>query len=353
MKYKHIFEEKWEKEGKIKNQEKIIDKVEEQNKEYYHQNWHEHDAIFKTVLDKKEETVKFINKTLKLNIKKEEIEKYNSSFISKTFQNQEADIVYKIKDKNIFFLIEHQSKIDYSMPFRLLEYEVAIIRSAVDKSKIKNKSYKIPLVMPIVLYTGKQKWNANKYLEKSQEKIQGLNIKIGNYSLVDINNYTEKELLEDNTFISKMMLIEKSKNTEEIAETLEKIINKTQKEDKELLKSIIEIFLEEKIGIQKSTELIRKLESESDSMLAIVDMIRKENQMYIDMGRKEGKKEGKKLGKIEGKREGEKTGKMQKLKEIVLNMIEENLSNEIIMKVTGISPKEIEKIKNSKNKIKA
>ena len=231
------------------------------------------------------------------------------------------------------------------MPFRLLEYEVAIIRSAVDKSKIKNKSYKIPLVMPIVLYTGKQKWNANKYLEKSQEKIQGLNIKIGNYSLVDINNYTEKELLEDNTFISKMMLIEKSKNTEEIAETLEKIINRIQKEDKELLKSIIEIILEEKIGITKSTELIRKLGKKSDSMLAVVDMIRKENQMYIDMGRKEGKKEGKK--------EGEKTGKMQKLKEIVLNMIEENLPNETIMKVTGISPKEIEEIKNSKNKNKA
>ena len=293
------------------------------------------------VLDQKEEAVKFINKTLKLNIKKEEIEKYNSSFISKTFQNKEADIVYKIKDKNIFFLIEHQSKIDYSMPFRLLEYEVAIIRSAIDKSKIKNKSYKIPLVMPIVLYTGKQKWNANKYLEKSQEKIQCLNIKIGNYSLVDINNYTEKELLEDNTFISKMMLIEKSKNTEEIAETLEKIINKTRKEDKELLKSIIEIFLEEKIGIQKSTELIRKLESEGDSMLAIVDMIRKENQMYIDIGRKEGKKEG----KIEGKTET--------IKEIVNKMLRKNLPEKTIIEITGINPKEIEEIKNSKNKIKA
>lgn len=192
MKYKHIFEEKWTKEEKIKKQKEIIEKVEEQNEEYHQQNWHEHDAIFKTVLDRKEEAVKFINKTLKLNIKKEEIEKYNSSFINKLFQNKEADIVYKIKGKNVFFLIEHQSKIDYSMPFRLLEYEVAIIRSAIDKSKIKNKSYKIPLVIPIVLYTGKQKWNANKYLEKSQEKIQGLNIKIGNYSLVDINNYTEK-----------------------------------------------------------------------------------------------------------------------------------------------------------------
>jgi len=219
------------------------------------------------------------------------------------------------------------------MPFRLLEYEVAIIRSAIDKSKIKNKSYKIPLVMPIVLYTGKQKWNANKYLERSQEKIQGLNIKIGNYSLVDINNYTEKELLEDNTFISKMMLIEKSKNTEEIAETLEKIINKTQKEDKELLKSIIEIFLEEKIGIQKSTELIRKLESESDSMLAIVDMIRKENQMYIDMGRKEGKKEGKK----------------DTLREIAIKMLKKNLTEKEITEITGISKKELNNLKLTNN----
>ena len=227
------------------------------------------------------------------------------------------------------------------MPFRLLEYEVAIIRSAVDKSKIKNKSYKIPLVIPIVLYTGKQKWNANKYLEKSQEKIQGLNIKIGNYSLVDINNYTEKELLEDNTFISKMMLIEKSKNTEEIAETLEKIINRIQKEDKELLKSIIEIFLEEKIGIQKSTELIRKLESESDSMLAIVDMIRKENQMYIDMGRKEGKKEGKKVGRIEGKKDT--------LREIAIKMLKKNLTEKEITEITGISKKELNNLKLTNN----
>ena len=297
------------------------------------------------VLDQKEEAVKFINKTLKLNIKKEEIEKYNSSFINKLFQNKEADIVYKIKDKNIFFLIEHQSKIDYSMPFRLLEYEVAIIRSAIDKSKIKNKSYKIPLVMPIVLYTGKQKWNANKYLEKSQEKIQGLNIKIGNYSLVDINNYTEKELLEDNTFISKMMLIEKSKNTEEIAETLEKIISKTQKEDKELLKRIIEIILEEKIGIQKSTELIRKLESESDSMLAIVDMIRKENQMYIDMGRKEGKKEGKR----EGKKVGRIEGKKDTLREIAIKMLKKNLTEKEITEITGISKKELNNLKLTNN----
>ena len=138
-----------------------------------------------------------------------------------------------------------------------------------------------------------------------------------------------------------MMLIEKSKNTEEIAETLEKIINRIQKEDKELLKSIIEIFLEEKIGIQKSTELIRKLESEGDSMLAIVDMIRKENQMYIDMGRKEGKKEGKKVGRIEGKKDT--------LREIAIKMLKKNLTEKEITEITGISKKELNNLKLTNN----
>lgn len=125
------------------------------------------------------------------------------------------------------------------------------------------------------------------------------------------------------------MLIEKSKNTEEIAETLEKIINRIQKEDKELLKSIIEIFLEEKIGIQKSTELIRKLESESDSMLAIVDMIRKENQMYINIGKKEGKKDT--------------------LKEIAIKMLKKNLTEKEITEITGISKKELNNLKHTNN----
>ena len=138
-----------------------------------------------------------------------------------------------------------------------------------------------------------------------------------------------------------MMLIEKSKNTEEIAETLEKIISKTQKEDKELLRRIIEIILEEKIGITKSKELIKKLEKGSDSMLAIVDMIRKENQMYIDMGRKEGKREGKKVGRIEGKKDT--------LREIAIKMLKKNLTEKEITEITGISKKELNNLKLTKN----
>ena len=312
----------------------------DQYEKYYVVN-HQHDKIFRTVLDRKSDAIVLINKALNTQLEVQDIEKYNSSFINKVFQNREADIVYKIKDRSIFILIEHQTKVDYLMPYRILEYEVAIMQSAIDLDKIKNKESKIPLVIPIVLYTGNKKWNAKKYLEENQEKIEGIENGLGNYNLIDINELTEKELLEDNSFISKMMLIEKSKNTENIVEILEKIVKITKEEDKDTLRRIISIILEEKIGITKAKELIEKMEGDEGNMLAVVDMIRRENQMYIEIGKKE--------GKIEGKKEGVKQGELKEKIKIVTNMLKEKFNIETIQKITGINKEEIEKIAQNNN----
>ena len=308
----------------------------DQYEKYYVVN-HQHDKIFRTVLDRKSDAIVLINKALNTQLEVQDIEKYNSSFINKVFQNREADIVYKIKDRSIFILIEHQTKVDYLMLYRILEYEVAIMQSAIDLDKIKNKESKIPLVISIVLYTGNKKWNAKKYLEENQEKIEEIENGLGNYNLIDINELTEKELLEDNSFISKMMLIEKSKNTENIVEILEKIVKITKEEDKDTLRRIISIILEEKIGITKAKELIEKMEGD-ENMLAVVDMIRRENQMYIEIGKKEGKKEGEKQGELK-----------EKIK-IVTKMIKEKFSVDMIQKITGVNKEEIEKIAQNKTK---
>ena len=305
----------------------------DQYEKYYVVN-HQHDKIFRTVLDRKSDAIALINKALNTQLEVQDIEKYNSSFINKVFQNREADIVYKIKDRSIFILIEHQTKVDYLMPYRILEYEVAIMQSAIDLDKIKNKESKIPLVIPIVLYTGNKKWNAKKYLEENQEKIEGIENGLGNYNLIDINEMTEKELLEDNSFISKMILIEKSKNTENIVEILEKIVKITKEEDKETLRRIISIILEEKIGITKAKELIEKMEGDEGNMLAVVDMIRRENQMYIEIGKKEGEKQGELKEKIK----------------VVTKMIKEKFSVDMIQKITGVNKEEIEKIAQNKTK---
>ena len=185
--------------------------------------------------------------------------------------------------------------------------------------------------MPIVLYTGKQKWNANRNLER---KLEGTDIKvqIGYYELVENNTKTEEELLKSETFIEKMMLIEKAKNTEDIVKKLEKIIEKTKEEDKETLKNIIAIIFEEKIGTEKTDELIKKIENGGKEMSAVIDMIRKENQMYINIGKRE--------GKIQGKKEGKKEG----IIEIAKKLLKRNTSKEEIAEITGLKINEIEKL---------
>ena len=292
---------------------------------------HEHDKIFRTILDKKENAALIINKAIDAKIEIKDIEKYKNSFVNKVFQNREADIVYKMKDKNIFFSIEHQTKIDYSMPFRILEYEVAIMKSAIDMNKIKTKNYKLPLVISIVLYTGNRKWNAAEYLQKSQETLGNIKEDVGKYNLIDVNNLTEKELLEDDTFITKMLLIEKSKNTEETVETLEKVIKRTKEEDKDVLIRIIKIVFKEKLGDNEVERLVNKIEEgRKKEVLAVVDMIRRENQMYIDMGRKE--------------------GKIQGIKEIAKKLLSKNISKEEISEITGLDETEIERIARKNEK---
>ena len=129
------------------------------------------------------------------------------------------------------------------------------------------------------------------------------------------------KLLEDDTFITKMLLIEKSKNTEETVETLEKVIERTKEEDKDVLIRIIKIVFKEKLGDDEVERLVNKIEEgRKKEVLAVVDMIRRENQMYIDMGRKEG------------------------FKEIARKLFKMGLTSEQVEEATQLKKEEIEKI---------
>lgn len=293
----------------------------------------EHDKIFRTVLDKKTDVSKFLNKFLGLNIKTEELEKYNSSYIDPKFKNKEADIVYRIKDKNIFLLIEHQTKIDKKMPIRLHEYSTEIMASAMEENKYKS----IPSVIPIVLYTGKTKWKIENETIEKQQFFKEVKLIDGEFNLIDINDFSKKELLEDDIFITKMMLVEKCKDEIEMVQALEKIENKIKEEDKSTFRRIVKEIWSLRIGTENANKILEKIEEGSGNMMAVMEMLLAENEKYINIGRQEGRQEGRLEGRLEG-------GK-QKIKEIVQKMIAENFTKEMIMKITGLKKEEIEEIK--------
>ena len=162
----------------------------------------EHDKIFRKILSIKSETAKFINKTLDLTgedaIKEEQLEKYTTRFITINLYDKESDIIYKIKGRNIFILIEHQTQNDYKMPIRMLEYSLGIIKSAIDYKKITDINYKMPSVIPIVLYTGKTKWKAKRSISEKQQTLDRKNEqKYPKYNLVDVNKLLKDGVITD------------------------------------------------------------------------------------------------------------------------------------------------------------
>lgn len=290
-----------------------------------------HDKIFKTVLNEKNQIVELINRILKLEqkLREDDIEIYNNEHISYMFQKRESDVIYKMTEREIFFLIEHQQKIDYDMPKRILEYEIEIIKQATRGKKMTKQEHKLPRVIPIVIYTGSGKWNVEKYIEECQEILPESDcVRLGEYYVLDVNDYTREELEKDNLFLSKMLLLEKLKTSEEIYHMLNTAIEKENDErNKAILKRIIAFILDEKLSLEDREKLLKKLEGGKKDM--VLEVIRKENERLI------------KKGKIEGRIEGE----IEILKRAVKNMLQFGEDEEKIMKYIGINQKELESIK--------
>ena len=229
------------------------------------------------------------------------------------------------------------------MPLRILEYEVSIIKSALNKSRLNQKGYSLPEVIPIVLYTGKKKWNANKYIREMQERLEGYDgIQFEKYNLVDVNDFDDEELLKEETFLSKAMLIEKARYTNNLQKYMEDIVKEVNKktdvyknEQRNLLITIINLMLKTKLNEEVVNEMVKKLRGGDGSMMAVLEMLEEENKRLLARGERRGRKEGKREGREE------------RNKEIAKKMLDEKADIDFILRVTGLEKKELDKLKNN------
>lgn len=311
-----------------------------------------HDKLFKEILSDKKEAVNFINHYLNLNLLEDDIEKYEKEFRTEELYNIEADVVYKIKNKNVFILIEHQSSVDLKMSYRILSYKNAIVDSAIDRKRLREKSYKIPKVIAMVLYTGKRQWHKLS-IKDIEEQIEGYEENAGEYNLIDANEFSREKLLEDNLITSKAMLIEKSQNKEELYKNIEDVINNQKKNgnfDNWQLEKLVQYELaetEDKEIISKFIEKIKNIGRNDEIMTnasrIINREIRKSKKEGIEIGWNQGIIRGKEEGKIEGKVEGKAEGKAEGIA-LVAKRLKGKMHIKDISQITGLSEKEIKQL---------
>lgn len=277
-----------------------------------------HDKSYKDLFSNKETFLNliqsFISDTWGNELNKDDLVLVNKSYILSDYEEQESDIVYKAKlgDEEVYFymLLEFQSSVDFRMPIRLLLYMIEIWREVLkntESKKFKRKAFRLPAIVPIVLYNGKNKWTAARSLKEviSNSEIFAESILDFKYEVIDINRYNKKDLYDKQNISSAIFLLDQDINRIEFYDRLKDIVvgfNNLSIEDKLQLKHWLINANKEEDNFKDNIEKI--FNADKREVLDMTSNISKGLEKLKEDGIREGKIKGKEEGKIEGKIEG-------------------------------------------------
>ena len=157
------------------------------------------------LIEDKQEVSKIINDYLKISIC--DINTNNLEIIEKS-KNQIniKSQIFKIKEKEIYFLIKIEKNPNYNIPYTIFEESMELIKSIKQKHQ-KEK----PTVIPIIMYIGNQKWNIKQKNKIRYTKFEENNIELV-YNIIDFNLYSTKELKNKKSKINKYIILKKEMN---------------------------------------------------------------------------------------------------------------------------------------------
>ena len=287
----------------------------------------EHDKLFKRILDRINEVESIIKKTLGKETEKIEIETVRNELTTRDYRGRMVDVLYKLKDKEVYFLIEHQSTQNTYMAYKIFEYETELI----NRSYMQNveKSKKIAKVIKVVIFTGIGNWKPARSIVELQEEY-GNKVKIdkhyegiGEYKLLESKDYSLKEIIsKESTLLGKAIIIEKARREETLIAVLDEIIPDIKEDEIDEMVRMIKYILVKDLGKDVANKYIKILESkikEEGGKNAMVETMR-------------ALREDRKRTIMEARNTGKKAGKIQDAK----NMLRENIDIDIIERVTGL-----------------
>ncbi len=228
---------------------------------------HRYDKGYKRILSKKQYFAHFMQKYIKVNwvnnIQAEDLTLINAAFVDEQFRETEADLVYRAKngeqDVVFYILLELQSRCDYTMPYRLLVYMTELTKrlfADTPKKERERKDFRLPAVVPVVLYNGKQPWTAPRtfrdYLQ-SPERFGDSTLNF-RYSLMDLMRQDNEYIMNTNNALDDIFLMEKGINDSDFLESISRV---TQRAPQHTHEDILEIWewlmdiLSEKAGSQQ------------------------------------------------------------------------------------------------------
>lgn len=308
-----------------------------------------YDAGYKQELSKPEQFIHFVQKYVKadwsIELTPEQVEECGKEYILEDYQKRNADLVYKIHFKTqtlfVYLIMELQSRVDFTMPFRLLTLIFALLLKIfleTPEAERERKNFRLPVVLPILFYNGEYKWTAEtefkNYLHEAQYFGEySLNFK---YYLVDLSRIENDDILNTNTLIDNILALDKNRKNERLFDVLDIVIRRTEAlgdDDKVSFQKWLEYVLlastsdENQETVRQVLEMLRHGKGGNNMIHGIQLIIRDEYNRGVQ----------------DGKIQGEEHGELRKLislicKKLAKGKSPETIAQELEEDLSAISP---------------
>ncbi|MEI8055082.1 MAG: Rpn family recombination-promoting nuclease/putative transposase [bacterium] len=326
-----------------------------------------HDKLFRTTMVDPRIAREFFEQNLPADIKAiidfATIQLQNESHIDDKLKLQITDLLYYAefsgKPGYIYVLIEHQANPHKLMPFRLIKYMIAIMEDHLKKTK----DDILPVIYPCIFYTGDRNYNYSTDLfdlfGDNKELAKG--ILLQPYQLIDLSKIpdeklkeflrygvmarTMKHIYEKDFLVPLMDLIGDLRTIECFGEMdyiytiLSYIIKAGEIRDKQEFIRIIETGLTKinRGDIMTLAEQWKQegIQEEHSKLMALAEQWKQES---LEKGKQEGRQEGLQKGLQEGK--------VEAFSMVAMRLLNQGLNIEQIAAATGLTPKEVELLKN-------
>ncbi len=303
-----------------------------------------HDSFIKQMMSDPKVAREFFGVFLPAYIREEvrlnTLEPQKESFVDKTLGANYVDLLFKVnfgdEEGYIYLLMEQQSQPDWIMALRLHKYMLQIYNNHMERHP---EAKRLPIVYPLVFYTGKTKYNAPLTLwELSERPELAKSLLVEPFQLVELHKVEDDELRK-HVWSGTMSFIMKHVFARDILQPLEAIaslLKEIGEQDVVYIGKILWYILEkaESRSAEKVMDFFKEIvpEEKRGEIMTL-------GEQLIEKGRAEALKalDQIALAKLQ---EGKLEGKL----EIAKKMLAENLLDiNTVAKITDLS---IDELKN-------
>ncbi|MBG6244676.1 ISNCY family transposase [Candidatus Symbiopectobacterium sp. 'North America'] len=296
-----------------------------------------HDATFKQFLTYPESARDFIQlhlpekllalcdlTTLKLE---------SGSFVEDDLRAYYSDVLYSLQTRAgagyVHVLIEHQSKPDKQMAFRLMRYAIAAMQRHLDAG---NKQ--LPLVIPMLFYAGKPSPcpNTTNWLQLFDNPALAQQLYSEDFPLVDVTIIPDDEIMRHRS-IAALTLIQKHIRQRDLSELTDMLVTifLTTNMTRQQVRSLINYMVQAGNAIDAQAylrQLAQRVPQHGDELMTIAEQL---EQKGIEKGIEKGVEKGQREATLK----------------IASELLHNGVELAIVIKSTGLSKEALMKLKLS------